>query len=252
MLISDRTSKLCEERLDVEALQLLADPNPVISIVGGGGKTTLLFLLAEYYAKKGCKVVVTTTTHILRPEQYPVANQKDALMDLFETNHIVVVGADAGNEKLKQSNLISIEECSEIADLVLIEADGAKCMPCKAPAAHEPVISKNTTAVLAVLGMSAYHRPLREVCFRLEEAKKLLLVESDTALMTEDVICQILSSEQGMKKAVGKRRYGVILNQCEERQLFHAAQRIKRALKDDGIEMVQCVSLRKGVMTDGT
>lgn len=60
------------------------------------------------------------------------------------------------------------------ADIVLLEADGAKRMPCKAPAAHEPVLLPESDVVLGVAGLYALGRPLREVCFRLEQACALL------------------------------------------------------------------------------
>lgn len=49
--------------------------------------------------------------------------------------------------------------------MVLLEADGAKRMPCKVPAAHEPVLLPESDIVLTVAGLSALGRPLREVCF---------------------------------------------------------------------------------------
>ena len=42
-----------------------------------------------------------------------------------------------------------------LADLILIEADGARMMPCKVPAAYEPVILPETDTVLGVLGLDA-------------------------------------------------------------------------------------------------
>ena len=38
---------------------------------------------------------------------------------------------------------------------MLIEADGAKCLPLKVPAEHEPVILPETTHVLSLYGMDA-------------------------------------------------------------------------------------------------
>ena len=43
----------------------------------------------------------------------------------------------------------------ELSDLVLIEADGSKRLPCKVPADHEPVLLPESDIVVAVLGLSA-------------------------------------------------------------------------------------------------
>ena len=51
-----------------------------------------------------------------------------------------------------------------------IEADGARRMPLKVPAAHEPVIPGETTHVLSVYGLDAVGRTFKEVCFRFELA----------------------------------------------------------------------------------
>ena len=73
-----------------------------------------------------------------------------------------------------------------LADIVLIEADGAKRMPCKAPDwRDEPVLLPQCDTVLAVAGLSALRHPLREVCFRAELAAELLCVPQDAQLTPE-------------------------------------------------------------------
>ena len=66
------------------------------------------------------------------------------------------------------------------ADTVLLEADGAKRHPCKAPAAHEPMLLRSSDIVLAAAGLSAVEKPLQDVCFRLEAACTLLAVPPET------------------------------------------------------------------------
>lgn len=50
----------------------------------------------------------------------------------------------------------------QLADIVLIEADGSRRMPCKAPAAHEPVLLPQCDIVLAVAGVSALGESLEK------------------------------------------------------------------------------------------
>ena len=59
----------------------------------------------------------------------------------------------------------------------------AKGLPCKAPAAHEPVLLPQSDNLLAVAGLSALGRPLEQaVCFRAPLAAALLGVAPDARL----------------------------------------------------------------------
>lgn len=89
-----------------------------------------------------------------------------------------------------------------LADIVLIEADGAKRMPCKAPAAHEPVLLPQCDTVLAVAGLSALGIRSGAACFRAELAAELLCVPQD-AQLTPELRANLLASEAGGRKAVG-------------------------------------------------
>lgn len=117
-----------------------------------------------------------------------------------------------------------------LADIVLIEADGAKRMPCKAPAAHEPVLLPQCDTVLAVAGLSALRHPLREVCFRAELAAELLCVPQD-AQLTPELLANLLASEAGGRKAVGNRSFYVVLNQVDTKEQAALARQVADILK---------------------
>lgn len=117
-----------------------------------------------------------------------------------------------------------------LADIVLIEADGAKRMPCKAPAAHEPVLLPRCDTVLAVAGLSALRHPLREVCFRAELAAELLCVPQD-AQLTPELLAKLLASEAGGRKAVGDRSFYVVLNQVDTKEQAALARQVADILK---------------------
>ena len=53
-------------------------------------------------------------------------------------------------------------------DFVLIEADGSRMRPIKAPAEHEPVIPPGATLVVPVMGIDALDLPLAEAAHRPE------------------------------------------------------------------------------------
>ena len=66
-----------------------------------------------------------------------------------------VDGARYGKGKLASFQKEFLEEVSREPVLLLLEADGAKHFPVKAPAEHEPVICEKTGIVLNVYGMRA-------------------------------------------------------------------------------------------------
>ena len=47
-------------------------------------------------------------------------------------------------------------------EIILVEADGSRGKPLKAPAPHEPVLPSRTTCVVAVIGAEALGSPLTE------------------------------------------------------------------------------------------
>lgn len=197
-------------------LPFLAEEGHIVSLVGGGGKTTLLYAMARHCAAKGWKVLVSTTTHIQCPERNWARTeaQREAL---WAAGQFAVAGAPAEGGKLTRPP--ALLEWMAQADAVFLEADGAKRLPCKAPAAHEPVLLPESDLVLAVAGLSAVGRPLREVCFRLENACALLGVGPEMPL-TPALLAKLLASDAGGRKNVGARRFAAVLNQADtpERQ----------------------------------
>ena len=136
----------------LEALPFLREKGHVVSLVGGGGKTTLLYGMARLCAAEGQRVLVSTTTHIQRSSENYASDEvvRDAL---WQAGIYAVAGSPAENGKLTQPPGLSGWMAG--ADTVLLEADGAKHRPCKAPAAHEPVLLPESDIVLVVAGLSA-------------------------------------------------------------------------------------------------
>jgi probable selenium-dependent hydroxylase accessory protein YqeC len=51
-------------------------------------------------------------------------------------------------------------------DYVVVEADGARGLPAKAPGRHEPALPDGPTDVLAVIGADALNRVIADQCHR--------------------------------------------------------------------------------------
>ena len=184
----------------LEALPFLREKGHVVSLVGGGGKTTLLYGMARLCAAEGQRVLVSTTTHIQRPSANyaPDMAARDAL---WQAGTYAVAGSPAENGKLTQPPGLSGWMAG--ADTVLLEADGAKHHPCKAPAAHEPVLLPESDIVLAVAGLSALER-----------------------------LAKLLASGAGGRKNVGTRAFYVILNQADDAPRRAAGEKTLAILKE--------------------
>lgn len=238
--------KQSEEITSDQLFSILAKDRHFLSFVGAGGKSSLIEAMAAWGTKQGKKVLVTTTTHIFRSEPEKLARTADDLERIWIAENWAVIGEVEMKQpqKLKMPDHAWMRQAMALADLVLIEADGSKRLPCKVPAAHEPVILPETEVVIAVLGLSALGRPLKECCFRLEETEKLLEADEDHLLSCEDM-AKILTSEEGLRKDVGGRKYVAVLNQCDDDTRREDGERIGEMLCGWNVENVILSKLRK-------
>lgn len=194
----------------------------ITALIGGGGKTTLLFTLAEELRKTGT-VVLATSTRIFPPQQYETltAANKSAVRAALSRCGLVCVGETAEDGKLCAPAL-SFEALSRLADYVLVEADGAKHLPLKAHAPHEPVIPPNAQRVVQVVGMDGMGKPIRAVCHRSERYAALAGVDED-APVTPQLAARVLTAE-----GLGDRVY---LNKVESADDYEHACALARALR---------------------
>lgn len=265
----------------------LREKGHVVSLIGGGGKTTLLYALSAYCTAKGWRVLTATTTHIRKPVNVPwiAVNEEEKTASLecessecktsvgikcvcentawenarkerdrlWQQGTYVVAGTPAPHEKLTILPESIRSEWISDADITFLEADGAKCLPCKFPAAYEPVILPQSDIVLAVAGLSALYRPLGEVCFRAElaieawnrdvceygdaaypkEGKRLLKevpISKDTSL-TPELLAWLLGSENGARKDISGRSFFVVLNQADTSERREDGRKVLDILK---------------------
>ena len=187
----------------------------VTAIIGGGGKTTLMETLAEELSKKG-KVIITTTTHIRRPAQYETLLDADeaAVSAALDRSNIVCVGKAAENGKLCAPRL-SMNALTHCADFVLVEADGAKRLPLKAHAPHEPVIPAEAQRVITVIGIDGIGKKISEACHRSALYAQLAGTDEE-AIVTPQLAARVVNAE-----GYGDRVY---INKVESAADYEAAQ----------------------------
>lgn len=206
-----------------------------ICLVGGGGKTTVMYELAAAWADCGCKVLVLTSTHILQPADGSFAADAAAVHNLWQQRRYAVIGTlELDTGKLTLPPQFLYEAMKPQADVILCEADGSKHHPCKAPAAHEPVLLPDSDIVLAVAGMDALGNSLAQACQRPQLAAAFLGCSLDSVI-DEQMLAALLLSEQGSRKNVGTRTYYIVLNKCD---LLKAAQQeeMRRLLVSAGMD----------------
>lgn len=206
-----------------------------ICLVGGGGKTTLLYELAAHFAAQRRRVLVLTSTHILHPDALVYAENAVTVRALWQRGSYAVIGTpEPASGKLTSPPATIYAELWRQADIILCEADGAKRLPCKLPAAHEPVLLPECDIVLAVAGADALGRPLSEVCFRFELAQGWLTEAGSEVNVNAELLACLLTDERGARKNVGSRAYYVILNKCDT-ITEELAQRVRTALLGRGL-----------------
>ena len=198
----------------MERISDIIHPAPITSFVGGGGKTSSMLALGTELAEQGNRVIMTTTTRIL-PFHQPLAANLSCIGERAENGKL---GPVSNPDGLKQ-------QC----DVLLIEADGSRGLPLKAPAAHEPVITTGTGLVIAVLGLTGMGKPIAEVCHRPELVCTLLELKPADR-MTPEAAAQLILSRNGLRKQAEHRRFAVILNQADGKAEQQAGGRIMSLL----------------------
>lgn len=230
------------------------------SFVGGGGKTSAIFKMAEelsglsLFFRLGTekrKVLIAPTTKMYLPRDGCVllSPRLCEVREALAGEPYVVIGqraalADSAFEpKIEGLPSSFLEEAAMYADVVLTEADGARHMPAKAPAEHEPVLFPGTTDVAAVMGLDCLYRPVREVCHRPELVCRILGV-SPEHLLTPEEAARLLMSEKGQRKDVGTgQEFYVLLNKADGPEQLCLAGEVAKNLESMGCRHIAASSL---------
>ena len=183
-----------------------------VSVVGGGGKTTVIRRLMDEYRNAGIPCAVSTTTHIQKCDAGYFLGKPSVEMfrQIMIKYGVVWMGRETTDGKLASFQEEYLKEISREPGVLLLEADGAKRLPVKTPAEHEPVICEQTDIVLNVYGMSAVGKKLKEGCFRVKETGKILGKTEEDILCPEDIVTLAVSQSAGRKYVTDDMEYQVI------------------------------------------
>ncbi len=164
----------------------------ITSVIGGGGKTSLIHMLAE---DLDGTVVICSTTHMYPSERFKAVLSSDIedIEAALKSARIICAGEPCGEGKIRLS-VETIDRIAEIAEYVLVEADGARQKPMKAHGEHEPVIPENSRETICVLGASVFGQAIKEKVHRPEIFIGLTGASADT-LVTPALCAEVIQKE---------------------------------------------------------
>ena len=178
----------------------------LVSLVGGGGKSTLLFGLGDELAAAGKRVILTTTTKMGREQVLALpticwsADTDCARAALDKPGPVMLLTYGDDHKVTGPSpELVDRLFAESTADYIIVEADGSKGRPLKAPAGHEPVVPTASTTVVILVGIDAVGRPLAQVTHRTEVAQDFLGTGSDRTLTAADCAAIVLHPKGALR-----------------------------------------------------
>lgn len=243
----------------------------LVAFTGGGGKTSLMMALSRELSGG---VVMTATTRlsgeqvlqvpeVIRffpselgesPEQWPETGRVPGRVKLYReiseslerSGRCLVVGEPYEDKVIGVPvDLPGQLFLREDVAYVLVEADGSRQKPCKAPGPHEPVIPPEATIVLPTAGIDAIGKPISEVAHRPERVKVITGLEVDQP-MTERALARLLTHHDGGMKGIPQEaRVVPFLNKVDSEELLEKARRVARfILEEDRIDRVISGAIR--------
>jgi probable selenium-dependent hydroxylase accessory protein YqeC len=187
-----------------------------ITFVGAGGKTSLSEHLAAEGVRRGKRVALTTTTKIWVKEPYVTTDRAGWC---HSAERLIHVGKTVEGSKLTGLSTDEVAAMGEHFDLVLIEADGAKGMPLKYPADHEPIIPEFSDGLVVVAGLDGLADRVDEKVFRWKLFSESTGFSGDDRVSREVLLR--LFEKDGMMKGVDTEKCTIFLNKydaCTERR----------------------------------
>lgn len=198
-----------------------------------------MYRLASELAENQQRVLVTTTTMIFHPKIFnrPCNTFYAGSVKSFLHNYspargtITVAGKEliSDGKKIKGFDPSEIEQIkkSEYFDIILVEADGARGKPIKAPAEYEPVIPLDTDIVVGLIGMDCMGVKIDHTNVHRPELFTKVTSSSLGEIIKPLIINKLLQSSEGLFKGTShKSRKIVIFNKSDTSDRISKAKEI--------------------------
>jgi molybdenum cofactor cytidylyltransferase len=211
----------------------------LVALVGGGGKSTLLFALGNELAAMGKRVILTTTTKMGRDQADSAATvcwsaDVDCAEAALDQQSPVMLVTEGDDHKVTGPPPTAVDRLYEesTADYVIVEADGSRGKPLKAPAAHEPVIPSTATMVVILMGIDAVGQPLGAAVHRVEEAQRFTTLGLDHALTAPDCVQVILHPEGALRNCPPAARVVIAVTKAATATHHEEVSRIRAVVAE--------------------
>lgn len=229
-------------------LQVLTPPYSIrVAIVGAGGKTTAMFSLARQLDGPAW---VTTTTHLgtdqpaFADRHFVLQSAADVRPDLWLQQKVTLLTGPKTKEDRLRSPAPELMEMIQLSAgregvSLLLEGDGSRSIPLKAPGEHEPVIPEWVTCVLVVVGMSALGKPLSEqTVFRAGGYSELTGLREGEMITIESLKEMLLHPLGGLKNIPPSAMKAVLFNQADSEADLSLARSVAADLLLGGFDRV--------------
>lgn len=206
-----------------KALRISAVPR--LALAGAGGKTTALFQLARELAPP---VLVTSSTHLatwqlrLADRHYFLRNPEEvANLEVEDLSGVsLLTGYIVEPERASGLDALTLERVHSLADdrqiPLLIEADGSRQLPLKAPGHREPPIPPFADTVIVVAGLSALGKPCTSRWVHHPERFQVLSGLTPGDEITTQAMALVLTARSGgLKNIPAEARRVALLNQAD-------------------------------------
>ncbi len=231
-------------------------PPWVIGIVGAGGKSTLLHRLAQEAAAAGYRVVATTTTRwwidqwrrFGRPLLASSLETAQGLVHTLLPGEVLSLARvkDESTGKVVGLPAEWIEALLPHGDVILVEADGARGKPLKAPAPFEPVLPHVCSHVILVAGWHGIGKPLNASWVHRPQHFARVSGLALEAPVTVSALVRVLTHPQGgLQHLPPHSRVVVVINQIDDEHALHKAREaVPALLACDRVDEVLLASLQ--------
>ncbi|BDU78764.1 selenium cofactor biosynthesis protein YqeC [Mesoterricola sediminis] len=197
-----------------------------VAFVGGGGKTTAMLTLGLALGAAGRSVLMTTTTHLAEPGPGPLPYDVLVRPELAEAGGggplprpggrpaLLVTGPGREARKVAGVHPAWIPRLRTAWDVVLVEADGSRRLPVKAPAPHEPRLPEGPCLVVGLVGLSCLGRPLDAGTVHRPDRFAAVTGCAPGAPITATHLANLVRHPEGLFKGAGPDRV-LVLNQAD-------------------------------------
>jgi len=220
----------------LQALRLSS--SPTLALVGAGGKSTAMFQLAR---ELDPPVIVSATTH-LGVWQIPLADKhiiatNPAPLEAIEhgLSGVMLVTGEIEADRTTPLDATTMnwlrDFCGYYSLPLLVEADGSRQKPLKAPEEHEPPIPEFVKTVIVVAGLSGLGKPLdEEFIHRAENFGRLSGLKPGDVITSSALVRVLTHPEGGLKNVPENARRVALLNQADSSGLQSQAEAIAQYL----------------------